>query len=323
MLSTVALAAALNITTAYIPLPGSAQQLAVHCVQPARPGRAAVLFIHGASFPTRLASGYQFSAGDSWLHLVASQGYLACGVDFPGFGESSKPPALLDSRDASVPLLRAPEAARAIASSVDYLRTKPGISSVHVVAHSWGTIPALTFAAQHDDQIASLTLFGPIVPLEATEESSKPTAWFALDVHDRLDQLRFKELLPAGAILLDPEVNERWAREFARSGQHVGNDASDIVRVPSGPIADIEAAESGEYPFDPKNVRTSLFVVYGSFDSVVNDNTAAKFIERFTAAPLKWRLRIDDGTHVMHLERHRHSLYEAVLAFIRTNERGA
>jgi hypothetical protein len=31
---------------------------------------------------------------------------------------------------------------------------------------------------------------------------------------------------------------------------------------------------------------------------------------------MKWQLRIDDGTHVMHLERQRWSLYESVAAFI-------
>jgi hypothetical protein len=35
---------------------------------------------------------------------------------------------------------------------------------------------------------------------------------------------------------------------------------------------------------------------------------------------LKWRLRIDDGTHVMHLDRSRRSLYESVAAFIRAAE---
>ncbi len=53
---------------------------------------------------------------------------------------------------------------------------------------------------------------------------------------------------------------------------------------------------------------------------VVNDAGASAFLERFTASPFKWRLRIDDGTHVMHLDRTRRSLYESVAAFIRAAE---
>jgi hypothetical protein len=53
---------------------------------------------------------------------------------------------------------------------------------------------------------------------------------------------------------------------------------------------------------------------------VVDDAGAATFLARFRGSPLRWRLRIDHGTHVMHLERARRSLYESVDAFIRTAE---
>jgi hypothetical protein len=63
-----------------------------------------------------------------------------------------------------------------------------------------------------------------------------------------------------------------------------------------------------------------VFVVYGDHDTVVGDASAAAFLARFGASPLRWRLRIDHGTHVMHLERARRSLYESVDAFIQVVE---
>ena len=62
------------------------------------------------------------------------------------------------------------------------------------------------------------------------------------------------------------------------------------------------------------------FVVYGDYDTVVNDDGASRFLARFTHSPLRWRLRIDDGTHVMHLEQNRRSLYASVNAFIHAVE---
>jgi hypothetical protein len=50
----------------------------------------------------------------------------------------------------------------------------------------------------------------------------------------------------------------------------------------------------------------------------VNAAQAAAFLARFTGSPLRWQLQIDDGTHVMHLERNRRSLYQSVAAFIAT-----
>ena len=63
-----------------------------------------------------------------------------------------------------------------------------------------------------------------------------------------------------------------------------------------------------------------VFVVYGNYDVIVDDAGASAILQRFTSSPLKWRTRIDDGTHVMHLDRTRRSLYESVAAFVRVAE---
>lgn len=274
-----------------------------------------------ATFPTRMAAGYEFHPGDSWLSYVAAKGYLACGLDFLGYGESSRPAAMLVSAQRAAPVSRAPEAAEQIALAVEYLQKTRDVTRVHVIAHSWGTIPAAAFAASHPQQLQSLTLFGPIVAKEGGDPSGeKHGAWFAMKADDRLEQLHFKHALPAGMTLLDPAVNQRWAEEFAASSPRIGDDPPGVLRIPEGPNADLEQAEAGLYPYDPKSIRVPVFVVYGSYDVVLNDATAAVFTQRFSGSPLKWRLRIDDGTHVMHLDRSRRSLYESVAAFIRAAE---
>ena len=174
------------------------------------------------------------------------------------------------------------------------------------------------FAASHPAQLQSLTLFGPIVAKSTAEsQGSNHGAWFALNADDRLDQLYFKSSLPAGMVLLDPAVDRRWADQFAAAGPHVADDPPRVLRIPEGPNADLEQAETGRYPYDPSHIKVPVFVVYGSYDVVLDDASAAAFTQRFTASPLKWRLRIDDGTHVMHLDRSRRSLYESVVAFMR------
>jgi pimeloyl-ACP methyl ester carboxylesterase len=309
------------IRTTQIEIPDSAQRLAIHCVEPSRPSRSGVLFIHGATFPTRLASGYEFSPNDSWLAFVAAEGYLACGFDFVGFGASSRPAAMLEAADRAAPVLRAPEAAEQIALAVSYLRGTRGLDSVHVVAHSWGTLPAAAFAAVHSAEIRSLTLFGPVVPKSGTpEQTATRGAWYGMKAEDRLERLHFRSALPPDKSLLDPRVDERWAREYAASSPIVAGDAPGLVRIPEGPNADLEAASAGQLPYVPADVRVPVFVVYGNYDVIVEDAGAGAFLERFTASPLKWRMRVDDGTHVMHLDRTRRSLYESVAAFVRVAE---
>ena len=314
------LLSAAAVHTAYLPLPQApGQQVALHCIAPAQATGRSVLFIHGASFPTLLAAGFEFAPGDSWMAFMARRGYLACGLDFIGFGASSRPPAM-GAGEAGAPVDRAAEAAAQIALAVDYLRGTRGMAKVHLVAHSWGTIPAAAFAASHPHALASLTLFGPVTPVAHPDGEPVRGAWWGITAQARYRQLRFLDVLPRGMVLLEPAVDAVWAARFEASAPHVAGDPRGQLRIPAGPVADIGEAQAGRYPYAAGDVRVPVFVVYGDHDTVVGDASAAAFLARFDASPLRWRLRIDHGTHVMHLERARRSLYESVDAFIHAAE---
>ncbi|GLQ88964.1 alpha/beta hydrolase [Dyella flagellata] len=268
-----------------------------------------------------LASGFEFAPGDSWIQYTARQGYLACGLDFLGFGASSRSSAMTGPAHGAPPATDAQAAASEIALAVDELRQQQGMTSVHIVAHSWGTVPAASFAARHPHELSSLTLFGPIVPVQTDPEGDADhPAWWTITAQQRLEQLRFKHILPPGKYLLEHTVNQSWAPAFAASAPHVQGDPADALRIPYGPVVDIDTVTAGHYPYNAGNVTVPVFVVYGNYDQVVDDAGAARFLGKFTSSPLRWRLRIDDGTHVMHLEKNRHSLYESVNAFIHATE---
>jgi pimeloyl-ACP methyl ester carboxylesterase len=252
---------------------------------------------------------------------MAERGFLACGLDFLGFGASSRPQALLTSPTDRPPLLRAPEAAREIEVAVTYMRKQRGMDEMHVIAHSWGTVAAADFAAHHPGALTSLTLFGPLVPKPGSKPEAEHIAWWGITAQEREQQLYFKDVLPPGRVLLEPAVGERWAQEFAASAPHIAGDQPGEIRIPDGPIADIEAVHNDVYPYEPAKVTTPLFFVFGNYDTEVTEREASAFLARFTSSPLKWQLCIHDGTHVMHLERNRTSLYESVFGFIRATEK--
>lgn len=314
------LLSAATVHTTYLPLPRApGQQVALHCIAPTQASDNSVLFIHGSSFPTMLAAGFEFAPGDSWMAFMARRGYLACGLDFIGFGASSRPPTMRGS-ETGTPVSRASEAAAQIALAVDYLRNVRGMAEVHLVAHSWGTIPAAAFAASHPHALASLTLFGPITPVPSTDDESVRGAWWGITAQTRYQQLRYLGVLPRGMVLLEPAVDATWAGRFNASAPHVAGDPPGQLRIPAGPVADVAAARAGRYPYVAGAVGVPVLVVYGDHDTVVDDASAAAFLARFDGSSLRWRLRIDHGTHVMHLERARRSLYESVDAFIHAAE---
>jgi pimeloyl-ACP methyl ester carboxylesterase len=299
---------------------GDGQTLALHCVAPVKAADEAVLFIHGVSFPTMMAAGFEFEGGDSWLDFMAKRGFFACGLDFLGFGESSRPAAMLvDDPVGAAPLDQSTDAAAQISVAADYLRKTREVKRLHIVAHSWGTVPAALYATTHPPTLSSLTLFAPVVPKQGSPIKSTEFSWWSISPRERYEQLKYSDVLPEGLRLLEPAVDRKWAAEFAASGPDGKTKGiDDPLRIPAGPVAGFNAATTDHYPYLPTDVRIPVFVVYGSYDNVINDVGAEAFLSRFTSSPLKWRLRIEHGTHVMHLERNRKSLYQSVLAFIAT-----
>ncbi|MCX7513870.1 alpha/beta fold hydrolase [Frateuria hangzhouensis] len=314
------LLSAAQIVTTRLAVPRAPmQRIALHCMAPAQPTGRSVLFVHGASFPTMLAAGFEFAQNDSWMAFMASRGYLACGLDFLGFGASSRPPAMVGA-ETGVPVTRAPEAAAQLALAVAHLRSVHGIEQVHLVAHSWGTISAAAYASTQPPELASLTLFGPVVPVGRRQMEQVGTAWWGITAQARYRQLRYVDVLPHGMVLLEPAVDAGWSERFEASAPRVAGDPPGQLRIPSGPVADIADARAGRYPYLASRVGVPVFLVYGDHDTVVDDASAAPFLAGFTGSPLRWRLRIDHGTHVMHLESARRSLYQSVDAFISAAE---
>ena len=308
----------LSTGTVLLPTGIDGEHLAVHYSTALDAPTEAVLFVHGATFPTMLAFGFEFEPRNSWLTFEARRGRLACSLDFLGFGASSRPLAMDRDPQGQPPIDQAPEAAAQIALAIRYLTETWHVSKIHLVAHSWGTIPAAMFAAYHADLVASLTLFGPVVPLGGSQSPPPTFSWYPLPVEERFQQLQYVDVLPPGLTLLEPKVYSDWTKAFAASGPRSGVADSNVLKIPAGPIADIAAARMGQYPYHPSRVVVPLFVVYGDFDNAINDQSASSFMALFTACPLKWRMRIDHGTHVMHLETNRHSLYQSVSAFIKS-----
>src|SRR5471032_2007254 len=106
-----------------------------------RIGSPAVLYVHGATFPSALSVGFDFGRG-SWMDDWNARGFDAWAFDFAGFGESGRYAAMTKPADRHPPLLRAAEAARQIGAVLEVMAREIGRARVSLVAHSWGGTPA-------------------------------------------------------------------------------------------------------------------------------------------------------------------------------------
>jgi pimeloyl-ACP methyl ester carboxylesterase len=273
-----------------------------------RPGAPAVLYVHGATFPSALSVGFDFGDG-SWLDDWNARGFDAWAFDFAGFGESGRYPGMAEPADRHPPLGRAARAAAQIASVLALIRRETGRQRVSLVAHSWGSMPAGLVTTAEPDAVDRLVLFAPIARRDGKGDPVALPAWS--EVGNEAQHARFVEDVPAG----HPPVLvafDRWAPAYLASDPDAATRTPPAVRIPNGPRADNVAAWHGRLAWQPAKLARPVTIVRGAWDSLCRDHDAAMILDAATAAPFRRDIELEAGTHLMHLETGRRALYEAV-----------
>ena len=192
---------------------------------------------------------------------------------------------------------------------LDLVRRETGQARVSLVAHSWGGAPAALAAIEMSDAVDKLVLFAPIAPRTGGTVPASLPAW--ADITNEAQYKRFVEDVPKdhAPVLVG---FERWAPAYLASDTGAARRTPPAVRVPFGPLADNMEARAGRAAWDPAKVTRPITIVRGAWDSLCLDADAAAILDAAKAAPTRGDIRLDAGTHLMHLETGRHALYAAV-----------
>jgi pimeloyl-ACP methyl ester carboxylesterase len=280
--------------------------------------RPAVLYVHGATFPSALSVGYRID-GRSWADELAQAGFDVWAFDFVGFGGSSRYAEQSADPVGVAPLGRAggPGGAGAqLLHVLEHIVQMRGGGSVSLVAHSWGTVVAGVAAAARSSLIDRLVLFGPITRRMPTESTRPPglAAWHPVTVQAQYE--RFVADVPSGHPRILTEQFPSWAEDWLATDVTAQDRTPPSVRTPSGPRADILAAWSGELAYDPARIAAPTLIVRGEWDSLCTDADARWLLDALSAAPVRGDAKISKGTHLMHLEASRDELYGATATFL-------
>jgi pimeloyl-ACP methyl ester carboxylesterase len=276
-----------------------------------------VLYVHGGTFPSALSIAHRFD-GVSWRDVLCEAGFHVWGLDFQGFGESDRYPAMARPASESPSLCHADDGARQLAAALAFIRAHHGVERVSLVAHSWGSMPTLRAAAEHSDSIDRVVLFGPIArraPKPGAAAPAPEPAWRIVSLHDQWT--RFVAEVPKDA----PPVLSRdhfgpWGEAYLDSDPGSRDRDPVGVRVPTGPFADIARAQHGTLAYDPAGVRAPVAIIRGEWDSLCTDQDAAWLFDALKDSPIRRDVKIARATHLMHLEAMRGALYRETITFL-------
>lgn len=272
-----------------------------------------VLYIHGATFPSGSSIFWRID-GRSWADDLASRGFDVWGFDLAGYGRSGRPAAMLQTSGA--PVGRHDEVVPQIERVVRHILAARDRTQLVLLAHSWGTIPAGAFAAEHPELVQRLVLFGAIAERQGTRGDAAGVPSLLVSEQDQWNA--FQGGLPDGAPSpIARAIFEPWVRDYLASDPDSFSRVPEAVRVPSGPGADIDAAWTGRFPYDPSRVRVPTLLVSGAWDPVSNQTDLAWLAAHLSNVPGGARIvTLPRGAHRLHLENERQGLFDAVGTYL-------
>lgn len=289
-----------------------------------REHQGAVLYIHGATFPSGLSVAFRMD-GRSWRDALCDAGFDVWALDFYGFGGSDRYAEMGLPANASAPLCGADAASEQVGAAVRFILSTDAIRKVSLVAHSWGSMPACLFAIDNPDLIHRIVLFAPIARRdpETNPPSDEPATpgWRLVNLDDQ--HRRFIADVPAGCagVLLESEFHN-WGEAYISSDPESASRTPASVKIPTGPTFEIAEAWRGRLPYQPRLLKRPVAIIRGEWDSLVTDADARWLFDAFTHSPDKRDVKISCATHLMHLENGRDALYAETNSFlVATTER--
>jgi pimeloyl-ACP methyl ester carboxylesterase len=280
--------------------------------------KPAVLYIHGATFPSALSIAHRFD-GRSWRDELCAAGFHIWGLDFQGFGASDRYPEMDAPADHNLALGRAEDAAKQIEAAVRFILDFHKVQKISMIAHSWGSMAAGRFAGQWPELVDRIVFFAP-VSMRTAGTSSSPSsvsngAWRLITLQAQWD--RFTEDVPAGhpGVLAARHFGE-WGELYLDTDPESRSRVPASVKVPSGPIQDVAAAWGGNLAYDPGLIKAPVTIIRGEWDQTASAADTAWLFSALRSSPLKRATTISGGTHLMHLERSRYALYRESETFL-------
>ena len=282
--------------------------------------RRAVLYVHGATFPSALSIAHRFD-GKSWRDALNEAGFDVWGLDFHGFGHSDRYREMSAPATDNPPLCIAEDAAQQVEAAARFILGHQDLEKLSLISHSWGSMPACLFAGSHAAMVDRIVLFAPIAKRGPRRYETAPTfpAWRIVTPQDQWN--RFIEDVPAGeAAVLSRFHFEEWAERYLDSDGESRSHDPKGVKTPLGPFSEIIKAWHGKLGYDPAQVRSPVAIIRGEWDGLMLDDDARWLFDALAQSPVKRDIKIGRGTHLMHLEAMRLALWRESINFLRADD---
>ena len=278
-----------------------------------------LLFVHGATYPAEAAFDLQLD-GLSWMDYIAQRGYDVYLMDVRGYGRSTRPAEMAEPARDNPPVVHTDVAVKDFGTVVDHILARRGVAKINLMAWSWGTVIAGTYAVQSSDKVQRLVLYAPLWlrqgpslvrvegPLGAYRTVTMETArqrWLTGVAADKQ-----KDLIPSGWF-------DAWWKANLEADPIGAKQDPPVVRAPNGVVEDgLRYWGADKRYYDASMIRVPVLLAHAEWDADTPAYMAQALFARLTSAPTKRYVVIGEGTHTVIMERNRMQLFREVQLFL-------
>lgn len=286
------------------------------------PDRPPVLFVHGATYASRLYDVPH--PGASWLKATAAAGYAAYALDIRGYGKSG----VRGLAGTAKPYARGADAVKDIADAVNWLCTRHNRTQIALIGGSWGSITTAMFASGAlGSQIGALVLYAPIFAeinpgwLSFLSDPSHPSQFNpaftgARPVCEPSTRARWDAEIPAGQDWRDEAVFQALVQSSLSDDPHATHRNPPAFLAPNGTLLDLWEAFNGRPLYNPSRITCPTMLIRGGADTTSNRSDALTLFDAI-AAPEKRYVELANGAHFASAERIGPKVFAAANAFLR------
>ena len=285
------------------------------------PDRTPILFVHGATYASRLYDVPH--PGASWLKATADAGYAAYALDIRGYGQSS-----IDGiEEKELPFADGSDAVKDITDAVKWLCQRHNRDQIGLVGGSWGSITTAMFSAQKvGTHVAALVLYAPIFG-EMNE------GWLAF-LSDPTDLSRFNPAFRGARRICEASTRARWDREIptgeawrdesvfqALVQSSLSDDPHATLRdppsflAPNGTLLDLWEAFNSRPLYDPTQITCPTMLLRGGADTTSTRTDALALFDRLGTTNKRY-VELACGAHFASAERLGPQVFSAANSFL-------
>ena len=298
--------------------PGLTLHIRAHEDDPTRPP---VLFIHGATYASRL---YDIPhPGASWLRATADAGFAAYALDIRGYGKSHSD----EMEKADAPYARATNAIRDIDDAVSWICARHGVDAIRLVGGSWGSITVGLFTSTIGaGRVERLALYAPIyaegnagwheILSDAADPSRLNPGFGSVRlVTEAATRARWDAEIPVGANWREEDVFQALVRSSMADDPQAATHQPPAFRAPNGTFVDLWEAFNTRPLFAPGVITCPTLLIRGGADTTSTRTDALRLFDSLGAVEKQY-LEIANGAHFVSAERRAPEVFGAVSRFL-------